>query len=206
MLFGVVLGMLSLPIYLVIAGLANRGAPAAEKQQSTASQQQQQVKAAVSAPVKTRADAPRTTEAAGGIVATAEAGVARPSGPVTGVTHTRRADAPVSKTVSPETAAPVAAAKTAPPPAEKAAAAAVVVRPPVSDAAPAALERPHARVTHTRATAADVAVVPVAGVATRVNSLSERSASAGNGRAPECDERLAALGFCNSNVKVGGNR
>ncbi len=204
MLFGVVLGMLSLPLYLLIAGFANRGAPAAERQQPAAAQQQ--VKTATITAAKTRADAPKVSEATTGVVATADAGAPRPAVPVTGVTHTRRADAPVSKTVSPEKPAPVAAVNTAPVPAEKTAPAAVIAKPPTGDAAPAALAHPHVRVTHTKATAADAAVVPVAGVATKVNSLPERSASAGNGRAPECDERLAALGFCNRNGKSGGNK
>jgi hypothetical protein len=49
------------------------------------------------------------------------------------------------------------------------------------------------RVTHTRATPADAAT---AVAATTSKIVAEPSASAGKGRSPDCDERVAALGFC----------
>jgi hypothetical protein len=203
MFFGIVLGMLSLPVYLLISGMANRVAPAAEKQQAVG---EQEVKTATVPPVKARADAPRTTEATGGIVPIAQAAPARQAGPVTGVTHTRRGDAPVAKTSSQERAAPEAPTKTATVSTEKAAAAAVVAQPASGDAAPAALKHPHIRVTHTRASAADAVVVPVAGVAGNGSSVSGVSASAAKARSSDCDEGIAALGLCNSKGKVGGNK
>jgi hypothetical protein len=114
--------------------------------------------------------------------------------------------APVAKTSSQERAAPEAPTKTATVSTEKAAAAAVVAQPASGDAAPAALKHPHIRVTHTRASAADAVVVPVAGVAGNGSSVSGVSASAAKARSSDCDEGIAALGLCNSKGKVGGNK
>jgi len=189
MFLAVLAAMLTLPLYLFISGIANRIAPAVAKEQQPDGVAH--ANSATPALTKARIESAKTTNTG------TEAGagplpVARTSGPVTGVTHTRRADAPLAKTLSQETTAAVAPeAKLSTVSPQKAAA--VVAPPPSPTSAPATLDHPHVRVTHTRATPADAAA---AIAATSAKILAEPSARAGKGRSPDCDERVAALGFC----------
>ena len=175
MFVAVLAAMLTVPLYLFLSGIANRIAPpAVAKEQRTDGVPQ----AKTTTPATTNA----ATRAGAEVLP-----VARTSGPVTGVTHTRRADAPLAKKLPQETSVAVAPEKSP-----------VVtqakvpnVSPPSRAAAPAELDHP--RVTHTRAAPAGAAA---AVAATNSKIVAEPSASAGKGRSPDCDEGVAALGFC----------
>ena len=183
MFLAVLAAMLTLPLYLFISGIANRIAPAIAKEQQPDGVPQ------------AKTATPATTNAGTGTGAEVLP-IARTGGPVTGVTHTRRADAPLAKTLPQETSEAGAPEKTAVVPQRKArikTAAVVAAQPPSRASAPAVLDHPYVRVTHTRATPADAAT---AVAATNSKIVAEPSASAGKGRSPDCDERVAALGFC----------
>src|SRR5205814_2621149 len=89
MFLAVLAAMLTLPLYLFISGIANRITPAVAKQQQPDGVPQ------------AKTATPATTNAGTGTGAEVLP-VARTSGPA-GVTHTRRADAPLAKTLPQET-------------------------------------------------------------------------------------------------------
>lgn len=112
----------------------------------------------------------------------------RPAGSAAAVTHTQSA----------VPSAPAAAAQAR----QKALAPVVVAEPPIADAPPVAVT-PHARVTHTKAAPAQAPLdAPMPHWATSRGGISG-SASAGAGRLPDCDEPIAALGFCNGKATGG---